>query len=66
MTIHRIPRKSVASPREVVIAAAPAPANEVPKPRRPSLLDPAFVYVPASQTDIRRTFERVRREMGKL
>ena len=28
-----------------------------------SLLDPTFRYVPSSQTDIRKTFARVRREM---
>ena len=31
------------------------------KPRVP-ITDPAFVYVPASHTDIRKTFERVRQE----
>jgi hypothetical protein len=29
-----------------------------------SLLDPAFRYVPAARTDIRRTFARVRKEMA--
>jgi len=28
-----------------------------------SLLDPTFRYVPSAQTDIRKTFARVRREM---
>jgi hypothetical protein len=28
-----------------------------------SLLDPTFRYVPSSQTDLRKTFARVRREM---
>jgi hypothetical protein len=28
-----------------------------------SLLDPTFRYVPSSQTDIRKTFARVRREL---
>ena len=28
-----------------------------------SLLDPTFRYVPSTQTDIRKTFARVRREM---
>ena len=28
-----------------------------------SVLDPSFRYVPSSQTDIRKTFARVRREM---
>ena len=28
-----------------------------------SLLDPTFRYVPSNQTDIRKTFARVRREM---
>ena len=28
-----------------------------------SLLDPSFRYVPSTQTDIRKTFARVRREM---
>ena len=27
-----------------------------------SLLDPSFRYVPSSQTDIRKTFARIRRE----
>jgi hypothetical protein len=27
------------------------------------ILDPSFVYTSAAQTDIRRTFERVRREL---
>ena len=27
-----------------------------------SILDPSFKYVPSSQTDIRKTFARVRRE----
>jgi hypothetical protein len=27
-----------------------------------SILDPAFRYVPAAQSDIRRTFARIRRE----
>jgi hypothetical protein len=26
------------------------------------LMDPRFVYVPAASTDIRKTFERIRRE----
>lgn len=32
-----------------------------PKPPR-SILDPAFVYVPAARTDIRATFARLRAE----
>ena len=28
-----------------------------------SLLDPAFKYTPAAATDIRRTFERVRKQL---
>lgn len=28
-----------------------------------SILDPTFRYVPSAQTDIRKTFARVRREM---
>ena len=28
-----------------------------------SLLDPAFRYVPSHETDIRKTFERIRREL---
>ena len=30
-----------------------------------SILDPSFRYVPSAQTDIRKTFARVRRELGK-
>lgn len=30
-----------------------------------SILDPTFHYVPAMQTDLRKTFARVRREMKK-
>jgi hypothetical protein len=30
-----------------------------------SILDPTFRYVPSTQTDIRKTFARVRREMAK-
>jgi hypothetical protein len=30
-----------------------------------SILDPSFQYVPSASTDIRRTFERVRREMAE-
>jgi hypothetical protein len=30
-----------------------------------SILDPSFQYVPSAATDIRRTFERVRREMAE-
>lgn len=33
------------------------------KPTR--LLDPAFRYVPARETDIRKTFARVRRELAQ-
>lgn len=29
-----------------------------------SILDPSFKYIPASQTDISKTFERVRAEMA--
>lgn len=29
-----------------------------------SVLDPNFRYIPAAQTDISKTFERVRKEMG--
>lgn len=31
--------------------------------KKARLLDPAFVYTPASQTDIRKTFARIRREL---
>ena len=31
-----------------------------------SLLDPSFRYVPSSQTDIRKTFARIRREARAL
>lgn len=31
----------------------------------PSILDPNFHYVPSTQTDIRKTFARVRRELAK-
>jgi len=30
-----------------------------------SLLDPTFRYVPSSETDLRKTFARVRREMRR-
>ena len=30
-----------------------------------SILDPSFHYVPSTQTDIRKTFSRVRREMAR-
>ena len=30
-----------------------------------SILDPTFHYVPSAQTDLRKTFSRVRREMAK-
>lgn len=30
-----------------------------------SLLDPNFVYVPAAETNLRKTFARVRRELAK-
>jgi len=29
-----------------------------------SILDPDFRYVPSFETDVRKTFERVRRELG--
>lgn len=28
-----------------------------------SILDPTFVYVPAAQTDLKKTFARIRKEM---
>jgi hypothetical protein len=31
-----------------------------------SLLDPTFKYVPAAETDLRRTFARIRREQAKI
>jgi hypothetical protein len=31
-----------------------------------SILDPAFKYVPAASTDLRKTFARVRREQAKV
>jgi hypothetical protein len=34
-------------------------------PRVKSILDPAFRYVPSHETDIRKTFERIRREREK-
>jgi hypothetical protein len=34
------------------------------KPTR-SILDPSFNYVPSTQTDLRKTFSRIRREMAK-
>jgi hypothetical protein len=30
-----------------------------------SILDPSFHYVPSTQTDIRKTFSRIRREMAR-
>jgi hypothetical protein len=30
----------------------------------PHILDPAFIYTPAAKTDIRLTFDRVRRELN--
>lgn len=30
-----------------------------------SILDPTFHYIPAAQTDLRKTFSRVRRDMAK-
>ena len=30
-----------------------------------SILDPSFHYVPSTQTDIRKTFNRIRREMAR-
>ncbi len=30
-----------------------------------SILDPSFHYVPSTQTDLRKTFSRVRREMAR-
>lgn len=42
------------TPRRLRAVAAPAPAPIG------GLMDPRFVYVPASATDIRKTFERIR------
>ena len=33
------------------------------KPDMKSILDPSFRYVPSGQTDLRKTFARVRREL---
>jgi len=33
--------------------------------RMKSILDPTFHYVPSAQTDLRKTFSRVRRELAK-
>ena len=47
----------------------PRPLRAVPKPpaqridTRVGLMNPGFVYVPASQTDIRKTFERIRAQI---
>jgi len=30
-----------------------------------SILDPSFRYVPSAETDIRKTFNRIRRELAK-
>ena len=30
-----------------------------------SILDPTFRYVPSTQTDLRKTFSRIRREMAR-
>jgi hypothetical protein len=30
-----------------------------------SILDPTFHYVPSAQTDLRKTFSRIRREMAR-
>ncbi len=30
----------------------------------PSILDPKFHYIPANSTDLRKTFNRIRRQMG--
>ena len=30
-----------------------------------SILDPTFHYVPSAETDLRKTFSRIRREMAK-
>lgn len=38
-----------------------------PQPKVPThwITDPKFRYVPASQTDIRKTFERIRKQLQK-
>lgn len=33
--------------------------------RKPSLLDPGFKYVPAKDTNIAKTFKRIRREQAQ-
>ena len=50
------------TPRQLRAVPIVPPA---PKDTRVGLMNPSFVYTPASQTDIRKTFERIRAQQGK-
>jgi hypothetical protein len=41
------------------------PEPEEPQRKRPSLMDKDFKYVPSGQTDIRKLFARVKRELAQ-
>lgn len=41
------------------------PSKRAKTDQRVGLMNPAFVYVPAANTNIRATFERVRQQMAK-
>jgi hypothetical protein len=59
MNAHHIPRIGLARAKGDHLEAVNEPAAD----KRVGLMNPAFKYTRAVETDIRKTFERARREL---
>lgn len=51
--------------REAALRVVATPTKRKKRDDRVGLMNPAFVYIKAAETDVRATFERIRQQMAK-